>query len=150
MPLDFSSLAVYRETYSPDFGFAIVQEHGCTEAGVSVISDNSIPTAHVYPCSVPASSVQAQLAPLQPVAALRDGNTLSHNGGECPHVKPSPSHFMMCGYSLLLGAMEATINAGAEDKPWVDSFKDNSREAAASVAPLSRYLLDKHIFAEER
>lgn len=152
MPLDTSILAVYQHNVSSDLnvgGFAVSAGQGCSNHGVTVVNDGNIPTAHVYPCSMPSAAVQTQLAPVPPLAGSQDFEALTGKKAKEVefHVKPSPSHFMMCGYSLLLGALEATANIG-EEKSWLGSFKQHSQEAASSVAPMSRYLLDKHVFCE--
>jgi len=61
--------------------------------------------------------------------------------------RASPSHVMVMGPAMVLGAFTATKEAVASgfSTSWKDSFRENSKEACNAVSPVGGYLLKTHV-----
>mmetsp|Transcript_15485 Transcript_15485/g.10854 ORF Transcript_15485/g.10854 Transcript_15485/m.10854 type:complete len:207 (+) Transcript_15485:3-623(+) len=64
--------------------------------------------------------------------------------------KANPSHFLLCGHAMLLGALSATVTKlTKEDKAsWSEVFERESKEAAAAVTPVGSHLMSTHVFGK--
>jgi len=94
-----------------------------------------------------------ELAPAAPVTPELKEAPMGTSSKPC---RPHPSHFVLCGHAMVLGALSATQAVGQkllEGKPvasdeWHQEFSKVSEEAVNSVSPVGGYILKQSVLSK--
>jgi len=145
--------------YTGDNGYTVTDSYSCKSGACGGFTMGPVIAADATGIAAAAATQPVQSALAPPVASTSAAQDLAQQhqaGGVEKPCNPHPSHYVLCGHAMVLGAFAATGDAAermlkgkeVSGEEWGKTFARTAEEAVKSVSPVGGYILSKQLLGK--